>query len=102
MPMIRSCNRDGVYVFLLENPAKIFLRNRCLAHLALGSVGEFREYAAVHVADMRDAGPAAVRLQRGEMSVPPAIQTDHSEGEAAVGTDDLAMGFFRRRHAQGG
>jgi hypothetical protein len=36
------------------------------------------------------------------MSVAAAIQTDYSEGEAVVGTDDLTIAFCRSRHCQAG
>ena len=100
MPVVGSGNRDGVHILLLENRAKVFFRRRRLAHLLLHAVGELLEYVAVHIADMRDAGSAPVRLERREMSVGAPVQADHGKVQAIVGTEDLAIAFCRRSHRQ--
>jgi hypothetical protein len=88
MPVIRTGNRDGVHIFLLENPAEVLFRCRRLAHPALHSVGELLENVAVDIAHMRDAGRTLVRFQRREMRISASVQPDHREVEPIVGADD--------------
>ena len=92
--------RDRVHILLLENLAKVFLRRRSFAHLLLRTVGELLENIAVHIADVRDAGGAPVRLERGEMSVGAAIQPNHGKVEAIIGTENLAIALCRGSHGQ--
>ena len=100
VPMVGSGDGDGVYILLLENSAEILFRHRRLAHLLLHAVGELLEYVAVHIADMRDAGGAPVRLERREMSVGAPVQADDGKVQAIVGTEDLAIALGRRSHGQ--
>ena len=99
--MVGSGDGDGVHILLLENLAKVFFRRGRLAHLLLRTVGELLENVAVHIADMGDAGGVLVRLERREMSVATAIQTDDGKVQAIVGTQDLAIAFCRRSHRPG-
>src|ERR1700722_1220434 len=100
MPMVGSGNRDGVDILPLENRAKVFVRRRGLARLALHGVSELSENVAVHIRDMRDACSAQVRFERGEMGVPAPIQPNHSKVEAIIGAEDLAITLCRRSHGQ--
>src|ERR1700722_1212568 len=96
--MVGSGNRDGVHILPLENRSEVFVRRRRLARLALHSVSELSENIVVHIADMRDASSALVRLERREMSVPTPIQPDHSKVGAIVGTEYLALALCRSPH----
>src|SRR5258707_1916264 len=98
--MVGSSNRDGVDVLLLKHPAKVLLRHRGLARLALHTVGELSQNIAVHVADMRDAGSASVRLERREMRVAAPIKTDNGKVEPIIGTGDTAIALCRSPHRQ--
>src|ERR1700752_1506656 len=89
MPMVGRGNSDGVNVFLFECPAKVFLCYRSLAKLLLSAVGELAENIDVHIADMRDARKPPVRLERREMSVGPAIKTDHGKVESLIRPKNL-------------
>src|ERR1700746_2319108 len=100
MPMIGRGNRDGVNAFLLKNPAKVFLRDRSLAHFLLRAVGELFEYVAVHIADMRDAGSATVCLEGSEMGVAATIKTDHCKVESLIRPKNLAIAFCRCSRGQ--
>src|SRR4029077_5434376 len=91
MPMVGRGNRDGVYVLQFKNLPKVFVRRGSLARLALHAVSELSENIAVHIADMRDAGSASVRLERREMSIAAPIQSDHRKVEPIVGTGDPAI-----------
>src|SRR6202162_2698034 len=98
--MVWSCNCDGVYIFLLENPAKVFVRGGGFTHLLLHPVGEFSKNLAVHIADMRDAGSAPVHLKRREMSVGAPVKADNGKIETIIGTDDSAIALCRSSHGQ--
>ena len=100
MPMFGSSNRDRVNVFLFENPAKVFLRHRSLAHLLLCALGELLENNAIHIADMRDAGAAPVRLERREMSIGAAVKANNGKVEAVIRTKYLAIALRRTSHSQ--
>src|SRR5260370_41078870 len=100
MPMVGSGNRDGVHILVFKNPAKVFLRRRGLARLALHTVSELSENIAVHIADMRDAGSASVRLEPREMSIAAPIQSDHGKVEPIIGTEDLAIALCRSSRRQ--
>src|ERR1035441_6718300 len=84
----------------LENPAKVFVHQRGLAHLLPHTVSELFENIAVHIADVRDAGSASVRLERREMSIGAPIKTDNSKVEAIIGAEDLAITLCRSFHGQ--
>src|ERR1700727_3455196 len=98
--MVRSSDRNRVHVFHLENLAKVFFSGRRLAHLPLRSVGELSENVAVHIADMRNAGGAPVRLQRGQMRIAAPVQTNHRKVEAFIRTQDLGIASCRSSHGQ--
>jgi len=49
---------------------------------------------------MRNAGGAAVRLERREMSVGAPVKADHGKVQAIVGTEYLAIAFSRASHRQ--
>src|SRR5271154_285299 len=100
MPMFGSGNCDRVHIFLFENPTKVCLARRSLAHLLLRAVGEFLENIAVHVADMRDAGGTPIRLERREMSISAAIKANNAKVEAVIRTEDLAITLRRTSHSQ--
>src|SRR5678815_1588698 len=102
MPMVGGGNGDRVYILVFKKPPKILLRYRDFAHLLLASVPEFREDSAVHIAHIRDTRRIPIGLERREMGVAPAIQADHRENEADVGSNDLAIAFCRSRHCQRG
>ena len=100
MPVVGSGDGDGVHILLLENRAEVLVRHRRLAHLLLHAVSELLEYVAVHIADMRDAGGAPVRLERRQMSVGAPVKTDHSKVQAIVGAENLAIALCRAPHSQ--
>src|SRR5208282_6862232 len=69
-------------------------------HFLLGTVGKLLEDIGVHVTDMRDAGSAAVRLERRKVSVGAAIQTNHGQVEPVIRTENLTIALRRRSHCQ--
>ena len=91
MPVIGSGDRDGVHILLLENPAKVFLSRRGIAHFLLHTLGELLENIAVNVADVRDAGSSLVRLECRKMRIGAPIETDDSKVEAIVRAKDLSI-----------
>src|SRR5580704_16409732 len=100
MPMVGRGNSDGVNVFLFECPAKVFLRDGSLAHFLSCALCELFENIAVHIADMRDAGSAAVRLEGCKVGVGAAIKTDHGKVESLIRPKYLAIAFCRGSYSQ--
>src|ERR1700733_3423668 len=95
MPMFGSGNCDRVHICLFENPAKVFVSCGSLAHLLLRAVGELLENSTVDIADMRDAGGVPIRLERREMCVGAAIETDNGKVEAVIRAKYLAITLCR-------
>jgi hypothetical protein len=44
---------------------------------------------------MQDSGSTAVRFERREMSIASPMKADHSNVQAIIGTEDLAMALYR-------
>ena len=100
MPVVGSGDGDGVHILQLENSHGSLFRRPAPRPSPAARVGELLEYVAVHIADMRDAGGAPVGLERREMSVGAAVQTDDSKVQAIVGTEYLAIAFSRASDRQ--
>src|SRR6202162_5893144 len=93
VPVIGRGDGDGVDIFLLENFAEVFFGYGGFTHFVLNAGREFVEDVAIDIANVRDAGSAFVGLERGEVGVGAAVETDHSKVEAIIGTEDTGVAF---------
>ena len=91
MPVVRTGDADGVHILLLQNLAKILFRRGSRPHRLLGCGSKFLEDIAVYIADVRDAGALFVRLERREVRIAAAVESDHGKVQAPVRAENLAI-----------